>query len=238
MVATNTYQDRYETFNPRWEAGIEAMKATELVLQDNLVSGSERIGYHVATQNCDDTTNNYRNNRAFGNVVGGVVVLPEDVLPQTDCVKLSNFIVWKSHDYGLYYQNEQSAILSDNMLIENGNGLISFVLKPSTVAHEFDNKTVDVMNTTFIGATSSFDCTGDKPPAVDHNYELSKNARPSLAPAGGMVGLIFPNFYQTSNNAPGKPWKGCMAYNAIGGLMRVTGMRTPLYQSLTLSQMT
>lgn len=228
MVATNSYQDREETFNPRWEAGIEAMKATELTLQDNLVTGSERIAYHVQLQDCEDTSDRYSNNKAYANVLG-FVVLPSDVLTQTDCAKISGHTAWKTHDFGIYYQNELSVIVENNLLIENSNGLIALVLKPDAVSHGFANKTIQVRNSTFVGQTDSFDCSTDVTPIGDANFELSGTARAVAPPTAGMVGLIFPNFYQNSNMAPGKPWKGCMAYNAVGGLMTLSDVTFAKY---------
>ncbi|WAR05573.1 PKHL1-like protein, partial [Mya arenaria] len=232
MIATNAYQDRIEEFNPRWEAGIEAMKSTNLVMHDNLVTGSERVAYHVPPIACDDYSGSYSNNKAFGNM-HGVVLLPVDK-PEFEsgaCVKFANFTVWKNHDYGMYYQNGFNFVAENNAFIENQNGLITFVLGPSAVSHQKADKTVDVIDNLFVGQTNAFDCDKDVQPDLDDNYMLAVKARPSLAPDGGMVGLIFPNFYQKSNNAPGKPWKGCMAYNSIGGLMRMSGNTFAKYET-------
>lgn len=219
MVHSGTYQDRSES---KWEAGIEAMLATDLVMHGNLVTGSERIAYHVVPMDCEDHSGRYSNNKAFANLQG-VVVLPEDQLRlDSMCAKLANFTTWKTHDFGFYYQNVLNFVAENNVFIENQNGLLTMVLGPSASGHVFANKTVDVLDSIFIGRTSSFDCIKDISP-TNLNFNKSNNARPSLTPGRGSVGLIFPNFYQASNMAPGKPWKGCMQYNAIGGLMRISG---------------
>lgn len=236
MVATNSYMDRFEPFNPRWEAGIEAMEATQLTLQGNLVTGSERIGFHVTPIECSDTSGRYSNNRAYANM-HGVVVLPDDELQLSEsCAKLTGFTAWKSHDFGLYYQNSISFVADDNVMVENKNGLITFMVGPSAVGHQFGNKTVEVNNNVFVGQTSAFDCNVDVTPANDDNFELSANSRPVPAPGGGMIGLVFPNFYQASNKAPGKPWKGCMAYNAIGGLMTLSGNTFAKYETTSCKE--
>lgn len=231
MVATNTYQDRFETFNPRWEAGIEAMDATHLVLQGNLVTGSERIAYHVPPIECSETSTRYSNNKAFANM-HGVVVLPEDAPKLSEsCAKITGYTVWKSHDFGIYYQNTVDFVADDNVMIENTNGLIGFMVGPSAVGHQFGNKTMSILNNVFVGQTNAFDCNIDVTPSNDDNFALSGNSRPVQPPGGGMIGLVFPNFYQGSNKAPGKPWKGCMAYNAIGGLMSLSGNTFAKYES-------
>ena len=216
--------DRFETFNPRWEAGIEAMEATQLTLQGNLVAGSERIAYHVPPLECSDASDRYSNNKAFANLLG-VVTLPDDSLKLSEsCAKYAGFTAWKNHDFGLYYQNSIDFVADNNVMIENKNGLFGIMNGPSATGHQYAQKTMNITNNVFVGQTSSFDCSIDIAPSNDHNFELSGNSRPSLSPFNsGMVGLVFPNFYQGSNKAPLKPFKGCMSYNAIGGLMTLSG---------------
>jgi hypothetical protein len=227
MVATNSYQDRFEEFNPRWEAGIEAMSAKRLVLQDNLVTASERIAFHVPLLECDDNTGNYSNNRMYANILGAVV-LPDDPAP-SDCAKLSGFIAWKNHDFGIYYQSKVNFVSENNLLIENSNGLVAIINGPGILSHVYADKRVEIKNTTFVGQTSSFDCVNDRLPSPDDNSELSANSRPSSPPNGGMVGLVFPNYNSGSNKAPLKPFKGLMSYNAIGGLTTISDVTFAKY---------
>ena len=219
VIWTGTYQDRYETFNPRWESGIKAIDAENLTLQDNIVVGSERIGYHVKPMACDETPGRYSNNLAFSNLIGSVIFPEDDVSGQ--CAMISGFISWKNHDFGLYYQNDPSVKLDNNIVVENGLGIWTAVLGPSSLGHIIGDKTAEISNTLLVGATASFDCSNDVSPVSD-NFDLGSNARPGRAPTGGMIGLSFPNFYQKSNMAPGKPFIGCKAYNSIAGLMKVT----------------
>ncbi|XP_060603397.1 fibrocystin-L-like isoform X3 [Ruditapes philippinarum] len=227
MVATNSYQDRFEEFYPRWEAGIEAMSAKRLILQDNLVTASERIAYHIAPLECDDNTGNHRNNRMYANILGAVV-LPDDPVP-ADCAKLSGFIAWKNHDFGIYYQSKVNFVSENNLLIENSNGLLAIVNGPAILSHVYADKRVEIKKTTFVGQTSSFDCANDRLPSPDNNTVLSANSRPSSPPNGDMVGLVFPNYISESNKAPLKPFKGLMSYNAIGGLTTISDVTFAKY---------
>ena len=227
MVATNSYQDRFEEFNPRWEAGIEAMSTKRLILHDNLVTASERIAFHVPALECSDASGNYRNNRMYANILGAVL-LPEDPTP-SGCAKLSGFTAWKSHDFGLYYQSGADFVSENNLLIENTNGLLALVTGPAILSHVYADKRVNIKNTTFVGQTSSFDCVNDKTPSPDDNIVLSGNSRPSSPPAGGMVGIVFPNYNSGSNNAPTKPFKGLMSYNSIGGLTTISDVTFAKY---------
>ena len=219
VIWPGSYQDRYEPYNFRYEAGIEAIAAENLTLQDNIVVGSERTAYHVKPLPCDDDTGRYSNNHAYSSLMGSLILPPDTVTG--DCVKMSGFIAWKNIEFGMYYQNDPSIIIDNNILVENGVGTWTGVLKPSALDHMIGDKTADVWNSLFVGATSVFDCSKDVLPVNEDNYKLSEFARTGRAPSGGMIGLTFTNFYQATNNAPEKPLIGCMAYNSIAGLTRV-----------------
>lgn len=227
MVARASYQDRFEPFNFQWEAGIEAMDATELTLRDNLVTASERIAFHVPPLDCGDTSDKYRNNMMYSNVIG-VLIFPGES-PNTDCAKLSGFVAWKSHDFGIYYQDSLNVIVEDNMLIENQNGLVALITGPPSLSHVYADKRVTVQDTTFVGQTSSFDCANDKTPVGDDNFILSGNSRPSRPPGNGMVGVVFPNYNSGGNSAPKKPFINGKNYNAIGGLTTLSNVTFAKY---------
>ncbi|XP_052805044.1 fibrocystin-L-like isoform X2 [Mya arenaria] len=231
MISTASYQDRMEIFNIRWEAGIEAFEADGLVLQGNLVSGSERLAYHVPPLPCTDNSGRYSNNMAYANLLG-VVTLPGDNLGGQGCVKYANFTVWKSHDFGIFYQNSPDFVAENNVFVENQNGLFPIVLGPGSSGHGFANRRMAVNDNIFVGQTTSYDCSLDTKPSGDDNFEISAKSRPSLAYGGGMVGLIFPQFYSGGNNAPIKPFKGIMAYNANGGLMTASANTFAKYGNL------
>ena len=217
-VWTGSYQDRYEEFNFRWEAGVEAIDANNLTLQDNMVVGSERFGYHVKMLDCDDTSGRYSNNHGYSNLIG-VGILPEDEV-SGECAMFSGFVVWKSHDFGLYYQNNPSVKIDGNVVVESRQGVWTGVLGPDPLAHEIGNKYAIVSNNLIVGATSSFDCDKDVSPEND-NMQLSSFARPVMAPSRGMIGMVFPNFMKKSNMAPGKKFPNIMAYNTIAGIMNI-----------------
>ena len=213
---TGTYQDRYEPFNFRWEAGIEAFEAEGLILQDNLVTASERFGYHVPLLECGDTSGRYSNNMAYSNLIG-YGVLPEDVM-SVSCAQISGFISWKNHDFGLYYQNSETVRIDGNVLVDNRQGIWTGVTGPGILSHGIGDKVVEIFNNLIVGASPSYDCANDVSPS-NHNMELSVFGRPKMAPTGGMIGVVFPNFMSSGNSAPTKPFAGIMSYNAIAGLM-------------------
>lgn len=218
VVWTGAYQERFEPFNFRWEAGIEAYGANNLTMQGNLVAGAERFGYHVTPLDCDDTSGRYSNNMAYSSLIG-VGLFAEDEVGG-DCALYSGYITWKNHDWGLYYQNNPSLIVDNNVLVENRQGLWTGIIGPSPLEHAVGDKTVEIRNNLVVGTTSSFDCSKDVSPKND-NLQLSALARPKMAPTDGMIGIVFPTFMMKSNAAPTKPFPNIMSYNAIAGLMKL-----------------
>ena len=215
MEWTGTYQERFESFNFRWEAGIYAPEANRLILRDNLVTASERFGFRIPPLTCGNMTGSYSNNMAYGNLIG-VGLLPEDSVAG-DCLEYSGFTLWKNHDFGIYYQQSQSARISNNILIDNRQGIFTHVNGPGVLSHQISSKEVQIENNLIIGASPVYDCANDVSPSTD-NMALSPS-RPNMAPTGGMIGVVFPNFMSGSNGAPKKPFAGITKYNAIAGLM-------------------
>ncbi|KAK3587658.1 hypothetical protein CHS0354_042441 [Potamilus streckersoni] len=232
-IWTGGYQNRSEEFNIKYEAAIEAfaqgLEATGLTLIDNAVAASERVCYHVPGTNCDDgNTGKYINNIGHSCLVGASLFpLDADVY---SCTRLANFTLWKNHDYGLYYNNDPSTKLTDNVVIENGVNVFSMVIGPSSLEHQYDDKFVYVSDTVLVGRTSSFDCSKDVLPSGDPNIELSSKNRPGVI-NGGMVGLVWTTFTAGSNMAPEKPFANIMTYQAIGGSMHVSNVTFAHFQT-------
>ena len=103
VVFPGTYQDRYEEENLMWNAGIEVEEATNPVLIDNVVAGSERVGFKIRGESCYADPNpetDWSGNIARG-TLHGVHMFPESL---KDCAKISNFGIYKSYDFGIYVQ--------------------------------------------------------------------------------------------------------------------------------------
>eukprot|EP00058_Branchiostoma_floridae_P026715 XP_002612206.1 hypothetical protein BRAFLDRAFT_108902 [Branchiostoma floridae] len=51
------YQDRKEENSEKWEAALEIMDATNIVLKDNVIAGAERVGVHLDGEPCPGVDN-------------------------------------------------------------------------------------------------------------------------------------------------------------------------------------
>ena len=110
VVFPGTYQDRYEEESLLWNGGIEVEEATDPVLIDNTIAGSERVGFRIKGEPCYEEPNpdtDWRGNVVRG-ALHGVHIWPEAL---KECAKIANFDVQKSFDFGVYVQVSWRSVL-------------------------------------------------------------------------------------------------------------------------------
>uniref|UniRef100_A0A672GVH9 Polycystic kidney and hepatic disease 1 (autosomal recessive)-like 1 n=1 Tax=Salarias fasciatus TaxID=181472 RepID=A0A672GVH9_SALFA len=215
-----SYQDREEPFNFDWNAALEVNEGTNTVLQHNIVAGYERVAYRINGEPCPGIENNnekWLHNEAHGGLFG--VYLNEDGLP--GCSWVQGFFVWRSFDYGVYFQTIMNVVISNVTLVDNGMGVMPLTFAPPSLTHAFADKTVHVQNALIVGSSPNFNCS-DTLPSSDFNIAVSSGHRAPRPVNGGRSGVCWPNFASGHNTAPFKPHHLNMNYNAIKGLMTVT----------------
>jgi hypothetical protein len=221
MVWEGAYQDRYEPLNVRYNGAISGLEATNLILEGNRVSGSERLAYHLPLQSCSTSMSDWYSDNVARSSLIGTATLPDEVHPNS-CNRISGLTALKCTDFGVYYENKQSVIFEDLTLADNQVAIFPMVIGPSATGHAFENKTVTIKNVKIVGTTSSFDCTTDRVDGSDHNIELSANSR--SFDSSRRIGITFGTFNSGSNKAPVKPFVNIMSYQAIMGLTILQGM--------------
>uniref|UniRef100_G3NDK3 PKHD1 like 1 n=1 Tax=Gasterosteus aculeatus aculeatus TaxID=481459 RepID=G3NDK3_GASAC len=212
-----SYQDREEPFNYAWNAAIEVSEGTNVVLQNNIVAGYERVAYRIDGEPCPGNNEEWIHNEAHGGLFG--VYLNKDGLP--GCSLVQSFFVWRSYDYGIYFQTIMSVIVSNVTLVDNGMGVMPLIYAPPSLSHAYADKTVHVQNALIVGSSPSFDCSATLP-SGDFNVVNSDSHRAPRPLPGGRSGICWPNFASNHNTAPMKVHHLNMNYNAIKGLMKVT----------------
>ncbi|XP_078542272.1 fibrocystin-L-like [Lissotriton helveticus] len=219
-VWPSTYQDRKEINNNwLWHAGIEVNNGRQIVLQDNIVAGFERVAYHIDGEPCSGANNSveqWSNNEAHGGLYG--VYMEEDGLP--GCSLIQGFTLWRCWDYGIYFQTTERVQINNVSLVDNGMGIFSIIYTPSATTHSRSNKIVAIKNSLLVGSSPNFNCS-DVLTNSDANIELSSAHRSTRPPKGGRSGISWPTFASGHNGAPGSPHAGLVTYSAITGLMTV-----------------
>ncbi|KAL1767893.1 fibrocystin-L isoform X2 [Sigmodon hispidus] len=220
-VWPGTYQNRKDLSSTLWHAAIEINRGTNTVLQNNVVAGFGRVGYRIDGEPCSRQANSMEtwfDNEAHGGLYG--IYMNQDGLP--GCSLIQGFTVWTCWDYGIYFQTTESVHIYNVTLVNNGMAIFPMIYMPPSVSHKISSKTVEVKNSLIVGSSPEFNCsdvlTNDSP-----DVELTSAHRSSRPPSGGRSGICWPTFASAHNMAPRKPHAGIMSYNAISGLLDVSG---------------
>ncbi|KAG9339164.1 hypothetical protein JZ751_024022 [Albula glossodonta] len=230
-----SYQGRAEAFNYEWNAAIEVSEGRNVVLQDNIVAGFQRVAYRIDGEPCPGMWNPVEmwfNNEAHGGLYG--VYMNKDGLPH--CSLIQGFTAWRCFDFGIYAQVTMSVQIRNISLIDNGMGIFSIIFTPPSLSHQYSNKTVHIQDALIVGSSPDFNCSQGLP-SSDANVFLSNSHRAVRPPNGGRSGICWPTFASGHNNAPQKPHNGLMSYNAISGLLTVTDTMFVGFKSVCSGEM-
>ncbi|KAM3858592.1 fibrocystin-L-like [Diretmus argenteus] len=229
-----SYKGREEGFNFEWNAAIEVNEGTNVVLQHNIVAGYERVGYRIDGEPCPGFRNNnpkWHHNEAHGGLFG--VYLNKDGLP--GCVLIQGFTVWRSFDYGIYFQARTNVIVANVTLVDNGMGIMPLIFSPPSLSHLYADKEAHIQNALIVGNSPNYNCS-DSLSTRDFNMRISSSHRAPRPRNGGRSGICWPTFGSEHNNAPVKPHHLNNNYNAIKGLMRVSDTTFVGFRNVCSSQ--
>ncbi|XP_049710533.1 fibrocystin-L isoform X3 [Elephas maximus indicus] len=221
-VWPGTYQDRKDSSSTLWHAAIEINRGTNTVLQNNVVAGFGRAGYRIDGESCSSQSSRMEkwfDNEAHGGLYG--VYMNEDGLP--GCSLIQGFTIWTCWDYGIYFQTTESVRIYNVTLVDNGMAIFPMIYLPAAVSHKISSKKVQVKSSLIVGSSPAFNCS-DVLRNDDPNIELTAAHRSSRPPSGGRSGICWPTFASAHNMAPRKPHAGIMSYNAISGLLEISGL--------------
>uniref|UniRef100_A0AAR2IPV4 Polycystic kidney and hepatic disease 1 (autosomal recessive)-like 1 n=1 Tax=Pygocentrus nattereri TaxID=42514 RepID=A0AAR2IPV4_PYGNA len=206
---------------------------TNVVLQGNIVAGYERVGFRIDGEPCPgyfSAVAQWQQNEAHGGLYG--VYMNGDGLP--GCSQIQDFTVWRSYDFGIYFQVSMSVIVSNVTLVDNGMGIMSLIYGPPSLSHVYSNKTVLVQNALIVGSSPNFNCSDSMP--MDTNMFQGASSRAPRPLNGGKSGISWPTFESSHNGAPVNAHNGLTSYNAISGLLSVTDTTFAGFRNVCLSQ--
>lgn len=217
---SGTYNGRFETNNKKFDAAFNAQKSTNLLLVDNVVAGSERMGFSLPGESCTAPT------RWSGNVAHSVLIgiglFPDDIVAYLDCISFNGFTIYRAVDFAFLYLNNPSVKFNQITLVDNGIGFLPFVIGPDATSHSFASKFVEFTNSLIVGTSPEFDCNND---IIDQtpNIQLNNLGKRFYAKNRGRIGYTWPSFTSGTNGAPFMPFIHVGAYNSIKGVMRTEG---------------
>ncbi|XP_013405337.2 fibrocystin-L [Lingula anatina] len=225
-----------------YEGGIEVDMAEKVVVTGNHVAGAERTAFKIRGETCPHQENGvepFAGNVAHSALLGVDVFYLTQTCSDVDCVKISNFFIYKAWDFGVYHQTACDIEASGLVIVDSSFGFFPLVITPSATGHAYKFHYANLSNSTFVGNSPVFDCN-DKMDSSDLNVGFTGNSR-SIGQSKGSgtmstVGVSWPGFYSGANNAPGKPFAGIMTYPAIAGVLNMKGNHFAHYKSVCTSK--
>ncbi|XP_074660960.1 fibrocystin-L-like [Tubulanus polymorphus] len=215
------YNGRQEPLNLINQGGIETNFAEQVVMQDNVVVGSERAAFRVRGEPCDDPTVPSWSGNIARSSMFGVVVLPTDIRPV--CMKISGIQATKSLRFGIYCQTSANPIVTNVIVADNRVGILVIVIKPSIFTNKPSGKIARIEDSLVVGRSASYDCT-DTMKRSDDNIKFSSQAAAWKTATGGDTGIAWPIFLGKSNAAPEFPFAGDLGYPSYSGLLKTKGI--------------
>ncbi|XP_021354873.1 fibrocystin-L-like isoform X2 [Mizuhopecten yessoensis] len=237
-IFPGSFNGRNEASNTLVDALISATSATSLELSGNALSSSERACYvglpesktpGVSMQPWSD---NICHSSLFG-----FVLFPDSIeqWPAGD-FQFSNFTFYKIYLYGMYYNTRTSITISKNKFIDNGIGILPFLIGPSALEHQFDlDQYITIEKCLFVGHSADYDCTKDVVDSTATYYKISvEGTAPGTKVENrphAFIGMALPSCTSGTNNSPLKPLNYIMNYQSIACQSTVRGCTFANYNS-------
>lgn len=169
---------------------ISAAGATDLVLENNRVSGSERAAYDIS-QPCNASSSEWYSGNIGRSSLYGLITTQAQY-----CNRICGFILVKCGYYGVYYGGGVSAVFENLVLADNPISISITITGPSATSHQYADKTAIVNNSVIVGTSPVFDCT------IDRVNKSEKGIEPLLkkGPFGQRIGIPFATFSSGSKS--------------------------------------
>ncbi|KAK3740701.1 hypothetical protein QZH41_019065 [Actinostola sp. cb2023] len=210
--ATSTYKGRSE-LPVHWPGAIENHKATNPLMFNNTVAGSDRFGFKLDGESCTDGQSRWHGNEVHGAWHGIHLPYKEGL---SDCSKISDFLTWENVDYGIFIYPKSSVIVSGIKSIDNPNGVLPNIWGPAAKTHKTANKYFILRDSLIVGTSPGYNCDdGDIIPEARRPY--AKQFGPKMAPGGGRLGVTLTFFGSSPASGPTMAWESPMSYPAIYG---------------------
>ncbi|XP_053316454.1 fibrocystin [Spea bombifrons] len=196
-----------------WVAGIKMNLVGDYVMSGNSVAGTERIGFHVKGQRCDQDGGVSALNVAHSNLHGVHFYWGDGV---QNCTKIVGFLAYKNYDYGLVFHLESSVMIENIVLLDNYVGILPVV---STGSSKYSKKYISIRSAVIVATSPGFDCIMDRIKPLSANGTARDRAPRS--PLRGRVGILWPVFTLKPRRWPDYPWHMLASEGAVSGLMKL-----------------
>ncbi|CAF4366562.1 unnamed protein product [Rotaria socialis] len=222
-------------YNMNNDGAIMSRNAVSVIMQNNLVSGVERLAYRIQGEACPGTYtpyniyNSYSNNEAHS-AMSGVNLWPLDkgFVYSRKCVIIRGFTTYKTWYYGFYINTPRNITIDSCKTIDSQVGIFTYVIGPSPLTHISLGSRINIVNSIVIGSITPNDCN-DTIDSSTNNFRFSQMAIPTVSTrltngkSGGRSGIVFPTI-STYNGMPIRSWNGIGNYPSLDGALLIRGV--------------
>ncbi|KAK4328055.1 hypothetical protein Pmani_001528 [Petrolisthes manimaculis] len=214
ILFPGTYNGAQETQNMDWYGAFNLNKATNPVLENNVVAGSEQAGIRTYGENCQDAS--LWINNEIHSAIFGVLLWKKSGDADSPCKRVSNMYAWRIKDTAFFMMYPASLLLSNVLSVDNKLGTNQLVCRPAAVSHEFEDKTATVRDSVFVGATPSHTCSFHQSSSSSILF-FSKSKFWEGGKEDGNTGILFASFMSSVNMAPKHKFNELSSYPALHG---------------------
>ena len=219
--------------NPEFYACINNKRSTAGVLTGNVAAGCANAGILSLGNECDQVNQMY-GNEAHGAQQGVSFHSRGLMRLESGCGKFSDFYAWKNWDYGVHQYTENSMEFDNIRAVDNGVGILTWIVGPSAPAHQFENKYVKLENSVIVGTSDVYSCDAEtvKPDIYTSEMDNSRKWKGRGKWQNGWqahhYGMIWPVF-QSKFSKITHPWhqvqKGATGADiALRGIMHLNNV--------------
>ncbi|XP_064089363.1 fibrocystin-L-like [Macrobrachium nipponense] len=218
MLFPGTYNGRFEDQNLDWFGAFALNKAMGVVLENNVVAGSEQAGYQTFGEPCEDATL-WQNNEVHGAIYGVMIWRKGSGAAVDECRRISNVYAWRAWDTAFYMQDYSSFLLSNVKAVDSRVGAVQIAYAPHSLTHQFLDKTAVTEDSVFVGASPFHTCDYQASTPAIHTFQEKHLWRGGIN--GGHSGIVFASFVSVPNMAPKHGFADADSYPALHGGMFV-----------------
>merc|ERR1719320_1050902 len=213
------------TFSMEFYGCIDIRRATEPILNNNVMAGCAQAGLITSGSPCD-VCYTWTDNEVHTTQHG--IHLNNRNWKEHGCVNIRNIYAWRSFDYGLMAMTTDILEADNLVLVDNGVGVMHHGVGHSADKHEYvDDMHVTIKNTKIVANSDLFDCdTDDYPftyefqPHKDRKWKERFKAYEGNYHHTGIVFPVFQSKWLKTTLPWHKPIKGAAGSNpALRGLM-------------------
>ncbi|XP_068250285.1 fibrocystin-L-like [Palaemon carinicauda] len=216
MLFPGTYNGRFEEQNLDWFGAFSINKANRIVLEGNVVAGSEQAGYQTFGELCEDETL-WQDNEVHSAIYGVMIWRKGKGGAINECRRINNFYAWRIWDTAFYVQDYTSSLITGVTSVDSKVGVLQLVYSPHALSHQYMEKTAVIEESLFVGASPSHTCDYQASNPPINTFQGKRLWHGGLN--GGHSGIVFASFVSSPNLAPKKSFSAVTSYPALHGGM-------------------